>query len=158
MGSAARFIMQFFPIFLLGALFGKLMEDSGSVSAIAAFMTERLGPRRAVLAVVLAGALVTYGGVSLFVAFFVISPMAHALFRSAGIPRRLMPAAIMLGASTFTMSALPWNASDPERHPDAVFRHDPIRGARPRTHRLGHHVWVRPLVARPRRGQGMQKG
>ena len=58
MGSAARFIMQFFPIFLLGALFGKLMEDSGSVSAIADFMTDRLGPRRAMLAVVLAGALV----------------------------------------------------------------------------------------------------
>ncbi len=107
MGSAARFIMQFFPIFLLGALFGKLMEDSGSVSTIASFMTECLGAKRAVLAVVLADALVTYGGVSLFVAFFVIAPMAHALFRLAGIPRRLMPVAIMLGASTFTMSALP---------------------------------------------------
>ncbi len=107
MGSAARFVMQFFPIFLLGALFGKLMEDSGSVTAIANFMTARLGPRRAVLAVVLAGALVTYGGVSLFVAFFVLAPMAHALFRSAGIPKRLMPAAIALGTSTFTMSALP---------------------------------------------------
>jgi len=70
-------------------------------------MTEKLGAKRAVLAVVLAGALVTYGGVSLFVAFFVIAPMAQALFQSAGIPRRLMPAAIMLGASTFTMSALP---------------------------------------------------
>ena len=107
MGSAARFIMQFFPIFLLGALFGKLMEDSGSVSAIADFMTERLGPRRAVLSVVLAGAVVTYGGVSLFVAFFVLAPMAHALFRAAAIPKRLMPAAIALGTSTFTMSALP---------------------------------------------------
>jgi H+/gluconate symporter-like permease len=107
MGSAARFVMQFLPIFLLGALFGKLMEDSGSVSTIAGFLTERLGAKRAMLAVVLAGALVTYGGVSLFVAFFVIAPMAHGLFRSAGIPKRLMPAAIMLGASTFTMSALP---------------------------------------------------
>jgi H+/gluconate symporter-like permease len=107
MGSAARFIMQFFPIFLLGALFGKLMEDSGSVSAIARFMTERLGPRRSILAVVLAGALVTYGGVSLFVAFFVLAPMAHELFRAAQIPKRLMPAAIALGTSTFTMSALP---------------------------------------------------
>ncbi len=111
MGSAARFIMQFFPIFLLGALFGKLMEDSGSVSAIASFMTERLGPRRAVLSVVLAGAVVTYGGVSLFVAFFVLAPMAHALFRMAEIPRRLMPAAIVLGTSTFTMSALPGTPS-----------------------------------------------
>ncbi len=111
MRSAAQFIMQFFPIFLLGALFGKLMEDSGSVATIARFMTEKLGTRRAVLAVVLAGALVTYGGVSLFVAFFVIAPMAEALFRAADIPRRLMPAAIMLGASTFTMSALPGTPS-----------------------------------------------
>jgi H+/gluconate symporter-like permease len=107
MGAAAGFILQFFPLFLLGAVFGKLMEDSGSVASIARFMTERLGPRRAVLAVVLAGALVTYGGVSLFVAFFVLAPMGQALFRAAEIPNRLMPAAIVLGTSTFTMSALP---------------------------------------------------
>ena len=111
MGSAARFLAQFFPLFLLGALFGKLMEDSSSVEAIACFMSERLGPRRAVLAVVLAGALVTYGGVSLFVAFFVLVPMARALFQPADIPRRLMPAALALGTSTFTMSALPGTPS-----------------------------------------------
>lgn len=107
MGSAAQFLAQFFPLFLLGALFGKLMDDSGSVEAIAGFMTEKLGPRRAMLAVVLAGAIVTYGGVSLFVAFFVLAPMAQALFRAADIPRRLMPAAIALGTSTFTMTAFP---------------------------------------------------
>ena len=107
MASGAQFVMQFFPIFLLGALFGKLMEDSGSVSAIATFMTKSLGAKRAVLAVVLAGAVVTYGGVSLFVAFFVLAPMAHAVFRAAAIPKRLMPAAIALGTSTFTMSMLP---------------------------------------------------
>src|SRR5215468_2194580 len=111
MGSTAQFVAQFFPIFLLGAVFGKLMEDSGSVSAIANFMTEKLGPRRAILAVVLAGAMVTYGGVSLFVAFFVLAPMAQLLFRTAGIPARLMPAAIVLGTSTFTMSALPGTPS-----------------------------------------------
>jgi H+/gluconate symporter-like permease len=107
MGSAAHFLAQFFPIFLLGALFGKLMEDSGSVTSISNFMTERLGAKRAVLAIVLAGAIVTYGGVSLFVAFFVLAPMARALFLQAAIPLRLMPAAIVLGTSTFTMSALP---------------------------------------------------
>ncbi len=107
MGSAAQFLAQFFPIFLMGALFGKLMEDTGSVTAIARWLTTRLGNERAVLAVVLAGALVTYGGVSLFVAFFVLAPMAEALFRAAAIPRRLMPAALALGTSTFTMSALP---------------------------------------------------
>src|SRR6478752_1080555 len=107
MGSAAQFIAQFFPIFLLGALFGKLMDDSGSVQTIASFMGEKLGHQRAILAVVLAGALVTYGGVSLFVAFFVLAPMARALFQVANIPQRLMPAAIALGTSTFTMSAMP---------------------------------------------------
>jgi H+/gluconate symporter-like permease len=107
MTGAAGFLAQFFPLFLLGALFGKLMDDSGSVQAIARFMTERLGPQRAMLAVVLAGAMITYGGVSLFVAFFVLAPMAHSLFQAADIPRRLMPAAIILGTSTFTMSAMP---------------------------------------------------
>jgi H+/gluconate symporter-like permease len=107
MAGAATFLAQFFPLFLLGALFGKLMDDSGSVQAIARFMTGRLGPHRAMLAVVLAGAAITYGGVSLFVAFFVLAPMAHSLFQAADIPRRLMPAAIVLGTSTFTMSALP---------------------------------------------------
>src|SRR6195256_5148072 len=107
MSSAATFLAQFFPLFLLGALFGKLMDDGGSVSAIAGFLRERLGERHAMLAVVLAGALVTYGGVSLFVAFFVLVPMAQEVFRAAAIPRRLMPAAIALGTSTFTMSAMP---------------------------------------------------
>ena len=87
------------------------MDDSGCVSAISSFMIDRLGPRHAILAVVLAGALVTFGGVSLFVAFFVLAPMAQELFRAAGIPRRLMPAAIALGTSTFTMSALPGTPS-----------------------------------------------
>src|SRR5882762_6772855 len=107
MGSAARFLAQFFPLFLLGAVFGKLMDDSGSVSAVADFITKALGPGRVMLAVVLAGALVTYGGVSLFVSFFVLAPMAQTLFRAAAIPRRLMPAAIALGTSTFTMTAFP---------------------------------------------------
>lgn len=111
MVNAAGFLAQFFPIFLLGAVFGKLMDDSGAVTAVAAFMAKRLGERRVMLAVVLAGALVTYGGVSLFVAFFVIVPMARSLFRAAAIPRRLIPATIVLGTSTFTMSALPGTPS-----------------------------------------------
>ncbi|MBX6746597.1 MAG: GntP family permease, partial [Acetobacteraceae bacterium] len=126
MGSAAQFIAQFFPLFLLGALFGKLMEDSGAVEAIAAFMTQRLGAERAVLAVVLAGAIVTYGGVSLFVAYFVLAPMAVGLFRAADLPRRLMPAAIMLGSSTFTMSALPGTPAIPNTIPMPFFSTTPF--------------------------------
>ncbi len=126
MPAAAGFVAQFFPLFLLGALFGKLMDDSGSVGAIADFMTLKLGPERAVLAVVLAGALVTYGGVSLFVAFFVLAPMGLALFKAGGVPRRLLPAALALGTSTFTMSALPGTPAIQNAIPMPFFGTDPF--------------------------------
>ena len=160
MGSAARFIMQFFPIFLLGALFGKLMEDSGSVSAIASFMTESLGPRRAVLSVVLAGAAVTYGGVSLFVAFFVLAPMARALFRAAAIPKRLMPAAIVLGTSTFTMSALPGTPAIQNAIPMPFFGTTPFAapglGVIASAVMLGFGLWwlARAEVSARKKGEG----
>ncbi|MDC8774279.1 GntP family permease [Roseateles albus] len=126
MGSAAGFIAQFFPLFLLGALFGKLMADSGSVSAIAQFITEKLGSKRAILSVVLAGALVTYGGVSLFVAMFVLAPMGQALFKAANIPNRLLPGAVMLGTATFTMSALPGSPAIQNAIPMPFFETTPF--------------------------------
>jgi H+/gluconate symporter-like permease len=107
MGGAARFLAQFFPLFLLGTVFGKLMDDSGLALAVARFTTEKLGQRRAALAVVLACALLTYGGVSLFVVAFAMVSVADALFRQADIPHHLIPAAVVLGAFTFTSSALP---------------------------------------------------
>ncbi len=107
MNGAGRFIVQFFPLFLLGAIFGKFMDDSGCALAIARGITTRLGASRAVIAVVLACALLTYGGVSLFVVAFAVHPVADALFRQAGVPHRLMPAAIALGSFSFTMTALP---------------------------------------------------
>src|SRR5215472_7546670 len=160
MGSAAGFLARFFPLFLLGALFGKLMEDSGSVGAIASFMTRRLGPRRAILAVVLAGALVTYGGVSLFVAFFVLAPMAQELFRTANIPRRLMPAAIVLGTSTFTMSALPGTPSIQNAIPMPFFGTTPFAapglGILASLIMLGFGLWwlARAEAAARRAGEG----
>ncbi|HRP97979.1 MAG TPA: GntP family permease, partial [Rhodocyclaceae bacterium] len=107
MSSAGGFIVQYFPLFLLGAIFGKLVEDSGAAEAIARGIVGRLGGHRAILAVVLACAVLTYGGVSLFVVAFAVFPIAAALFRQAGIPKRLIPATIALGAFTFTMTALP---------------------------------------------------
>ncbi|MDR0810451.1 MAG: GntP family permease [Gemmobacter sp.] len=111
MGAAAGFIAQWFPMFLLGALFGKLMEDSGSITSIAQYLTDRLGTRRTMLSVVLISALVTYGGVSVFVVFFVLVPMARQMFRAADIPGRLLPATVGLGACTFTLSAIPGTPS-----------------------------------------------
>lgn len=107
MQAAGDFIVQFFPVFLLGALFGKLMDDSGSARAIAEWTVGWLGAQRAILAVVLSCAVLTYGGVSLFVVAFAVFPIAQALFKRADLPKRLIPATIALGGFTFTMTALP---------------------------------------------------
>ena len=164
MRSGAGFFAQFFPLFLLGALFGKLMEDSGSVTAIADYMTEKLGPGRVILAVVLGGAIVTYGGVSLFVAFFVIAPMAQNLFRAAAIPRRLMPAAIMLGTATFTMSAMPGTPSIQNTIPMPFFGTTPFAapglGIIASAIMLGFGLWwlQRQEAAAKARGEGFGAG
>ncbi|MGF1528713.1 MAG: GntP family permease [Candidatus Competibacterales bacterium] len=107
MTSAGDFMVAFFPLFLLGAIFGKLMDDSGSAKAIAQGVIGWLGPERAIVAVVLCCGVLTYGGVSLFVVAFAIFPVAAALFQGANIPKRLIPGTLALGAFTFTMSALP---------------------------------------------------
>ncbi len=107
MSNVGAFIISFFPLFLLGAIFGKLMDDTGSARALANGVSGWLGPERAIISVVLCCGALTYGGVSAFVVAFAIVPVAAALFRRADIPKRLIPGALALGAFTFTMSALP---------------------------------------------------
>ena len=164
MTGAAQFLAQFFPLFLLGALFGKLMEDSGSVEEIARFMTEKLGTARTILAVVLGGAVVTYGGVSLFVAIFVLVPMAQGLFKTAAIPRRLMPGAIALGTMTFTMSALPGTPALQNAIPMPFFGTTPFAapglGIIAAAIMLGFGLWwlSRSEAAARRAGEGFDAG
>ena len=107
MGHAAIYIKSFFPLFLLGAIFGKLMETSGAAGSIAETIVRALGDRRAITAVVFSCGILTYGGVSLFVVAFAVYPFAAVIFREAAIPKRLIPGAIALGSFTFTMDALP---------------------------------------------------
>jgi len=107
MPALGNYLAKFFPLFLLGAIFGKLMDDSGSARAIAHQIVQWTGKQRAILAIVLACAILTYGGVSLFVVAFSVYPIAISMFREADVPKRLIPAAIGLGSFTFTMTALP---------------------------------------------------
>jgi H+/gluconate symporter-like permease len=107
MARAVIYVKNFFPVFLLGAVFGKVMEESGAARSVARFIAEKLGPDRGILAVVLAAAVLTYGGVSLFVVAFAVYPFGNALFKEGGIPRRLLPGCIALGAFGFTMTAVP---------------------------------------------------
>ena len=107
MKSLGGYVITYFPLFLLGAIFGKVMADGGAARTIAEMIVKKVGGERAILAVVLACGVLTYGGVSLFVVAFAIYPIANALFRRADVPKRLLPAAIALGSFTFTMTAFP---------------------------------------------------
>ncbi|MES2415750.1 MAG: GntP family permease [Pseudomonadota bacterium] len=105
--ALAGYAANFLPIFLLGALLGQLMADSGAAHALSTWIVRVVGQRHAVVVVVAACGLLTYGGVSLFVVAFAVYPIAKDLFRAAQVPKRLIPASIALGSFTFTMTALP---------------------------------------------------
>lgn len=107
MGGFVGFARQWFPVFMLGAVFGKLMEDTGMAQSVAVSLSRLIGKKRAILGVFLASAVLTYGGVSLFVVVFAVYPLAVSLFREANLPRRLIPGTVALGAFTFTMTAMP---------------------------------------------------
>ena len=107
MDRMVGFLKLYFPVFLLGAVFGKLIEISGFSRAIVAATIRAVGSSRAMLSIVVVCALLTYGGVSLFVVVFAVYPFAAELFRQSNIPKRLIPGTIALGAFTFTMDALP---------------------------------------------------
>ncbi len=107
MERMAGFVKLYFPLFLLGAVFGKFMEISGFARSIIQAGLRFLGPAHAIPAIVLVCAILTYGGVSLFVVAFAVYPFGAELFRASNLPKRLLPATIALGAFTFTMDALP---------------------------------------------------
>ncbi len=107
MEKMAGFVKLYLPVFLLGAVFGKLIEISGFSRAIVTAVIRLVGPQHALLSIVLVCALLTYGGVSLFVVVFAVYPFAAEMFRQGDIPKRLIPGTIALGAFSFTMDALP---------------------------------------------------
>lgn len=160
MPALGAFVVAFFPLFLLGAVFGKLMEDSGAARVIAQAIVAWLGARQAILAIVLACAVLTYGGVSLFVVAFAVYPMASALFREVDFPKRLIPGTIALGAFTFTMTALPGTPAIPNAIPMPYFGTTPF--AAPGLGLIGGAVmlglgtlWlVRRAAAATARGEG----
>jgi len=131
MDKMVGFLKLYFPVFLLGAVFGKLIEISGFSKSIVAATIRVVGARRAMLAIVLVCALLTYGGVSLFVVVFAVYPFAAELFRQGNIPKRLIPGTIALGAFTFTMDALPGTPQIQNIIPSAFF---------------GTNAWAAPVL------------
>lgn len=107
MEGSVGYVKDFFPMFMLGAVFGKVMEDTGAASAVGNWVIDKIGADKAIVAVVAACGVLTYGGISLFVVVFTMYPLAMGIFKEADLPRRLIPGTIALGAFTFTMTAIP---------------------------------------------------
>ncbi len=109
MPEAMNYAKVYFPIFMLGAVFGKVMEETGLAKSVAMYLIKTLGKERGILSIILSCVILTYGGVSLFVVVFAVYPFAASLFKEADIPKRLMPVTIALGAFTATMDSFPWS-------------------------------------------------
>ena len=124
MDKMVLFIKSYLPVFLLGAVFGKVIELSGFARSIVTAVIDLVGRERSVLAIVLVCALLTYGGVSLFVVVFAVYPFAAEMFRQGSIPKRLIPGTIALGAFTFTMDALPGTPQIQNIIPTSFFKTD----------------------------------
>jgi H+/gluconate symporter-like permease len=122
MDKMVGFVRLYFPVFLLGAVFGKVIEMSGFAKSIVHTIIGVVGKEQAMLAIVLVCAVLTYGGVSLFVVVFAAYPFAAELFRAADIPKRLIPGTIALGAFSFTMDALPFSPQIQNIIPTTYFK------------------------------------
>ena len=124
MDKMVGFVKSYLPVFILGAVFGKVIELSGFARSIVTAALDLVGRGRAILSIVLVCALLTYGGVSLFVVVFAVYPFAAEMFRQGGIPKRLIPATIALGAFTFTMDSLPGTPQIQNIIPTTFFKTD----------------------------------
>lgn len=119
--GTGAYLAQWFGLFMLGAIFGKIMEASGGAASIAKAVTKAIGAQNAILAVILATSVMTYGGISLFVVVFVIYPFAVDLFREADLPKRLLPGCIATGAFSFTAMAIPGSPQNQNIIPTRYF-------------------------------------
>ncbi|CAO3361252.1 GntP family permease [Azospirillum melinis] len=124
MDKMVGFVKLYFPVFLLGAVFGKVIELSGFSKSIVSAVIKLVGRERAVTSIVLVCLLLTYGGVSLFVVVFAVYPFAAEMFRQGDIPKRLIPGVIALGAFTVTMDALPGTPQIQNIIPTTFFKTD----------------------------------
>lgn len=131
MTKAAEYIKTYFPVFLLGAVFAKMMEEGGLASSIASSIIRFLGKEKAILAVLFGCGVLSYGGISVFVVVFVMYPFTAILFREADIPKRLIPATLWIGSFTYAMSALPGSPQIQNILPTAY---------------LGTTTWAAPII------------
>ena len=140
MEGMVGFVKEWFPAFMLGAIFGQIMQDSGGAVSLTKAVVKLVGRDKAIFASVLCGGVLAYGGISGFVIIFSMYPIVLGLFKEADITRRLIPATIMTGAFTFAMSAMPGTPTIQNLIPTEYFRNHRHGGACDRDCVHHHHV------------------
>lgn len=106
MSGVANYVSSYFPLFLLGAIFGELMKESGAAASLARTVMRKLGAKHAILACMLATMALVYGGVSTFCVIFALYPFMFFCFKEADIPLRMMPG-VIFGGIIVTQATLP---------------------------------------------------
>lgn len=98
MQGVASIVIDLFPLFLGGQLFGKLLEKTDLHYSIANMVFRKMGTKGTVSAVFVATLLLSIAGINVYVIIFTMYPLAAAFYKEAGLPRALIPANI-LGAA-----------------------------------------------------------
>lgn len=107
MGGYAGTYSSYFLLFAFSGLYAKIMDNAGCTTIIGYKMIDWFGKKNVILVSILITAILTYGGVSLFVVIFAVGPIVFMLMKEADLPRSMIPGMIYVGAATFTMTALP---------------------------------------------------
>lgn len=105
MPAAAQYVSDYFLVFFVGALFGAVYQFTGAAESIARFISGLCRGKFVAPIIMIITGVLTFGGVSGFVVFFVVYPIALNLFKESNLTRRLIPAAISAGCWTWSMTA-----------------------------------------------------
>ena len=121
MTKAAEYVKTYYPVFLLGAIFAKIMEEGGLAASVANKIVQTLGKEKAILAILIGCGVLTYGGLSVFVVAFVMYPFAAILFKEANYAKKLLPGLLWMGIFTYSMVAIPGTPQIQNIIPTAYF-------------------------------------
>ena len=103
MPAASNYVTSYFLVFFVGALFGAVYQHTGAAESISKTLAGLCKGKFVAPIIMTITGILTYGGVSGFVVFFVIYPIALNMFKEANLTRRLIPGAISAGCWTWSM-------------------------------------------------------
>ena len=103
MPAASAYVTSYFLVFFVGALFGAVYQHTGAAESISKTLAGLCKGKFVAPIIMTITGILTFGGVSGFVVFFVIYPIALNMFKEANLTRRLIPGAISAGCWTWSM-------------------------------------------------------